>query len=43
MNHALIPELAAYKQWRTTAHTLLLELRRNIADPTPVSLEALSW
>ena len=43
MNHALIPELAAYKQWRTAAHTLLLELRRNIADPTPVSLEALSW
>lgn len=43
MNHALIPELAAYKQWRTAAHTLLLELRRNIAEPTPVSLEALSW
>jgi integrase len=43
MSQALIPELAAYKQWRTVAHTLLLELRRNFADPTPVSLEALSW
>ena len=43
MSQTLIPELAAYKQWRTAAHTLLLELRRNIADPTPVSLEALSW
>lgn len=43
MSHSLIPELAAYKQWRTAAHTLLVELRRNIDDPTPVSLEALSW
>ena len=43
MSHALIPELAAYKQWRTAAHTLLLELHNNVADPIPVSLEALSW
>lgn len=43
MSHSLIPELAAYKQWRTDAHTLLVELSRNIDDPTPVSLEALSW
>ncbi|RMV34631.1 hypothetical protein ALP12_200501 [Pseudomonas savastanoi pv. phaseolicola] len=43
MSHSLIPELEAYKQWRTAAHTLLVELRRNIDDPTPVSLEALSW
>ncbi|AXM97104.1 tyrosine-type recombinase/integrase [Pseudomonas plecoglossicida] len=43
MNGALIPELVAYKKWRTAAHILLLELHKNIADPTPVSLEALSW
>lgn len=43
MKNALIPELAAYKQWRTAAHTLMLELHKNTADPATVSMEALSW
>lgn len=43
MSQVLIPELAAYKQWRTIAHTLLLELHKNVADPRPISVEALSW
>ncbi|UFH49585.1 tyrosine-type recombinase/integrase [Pseudomonas sp. KNUC1026] len=39
----LLPELAAYKKWRTAAHTLMLGVHSHIVDPTPVSLEALSW
>jgi len=39
----LLPELAAYKTWRTAAHTLMLELHNHVADSGPVSLEALSW
>ncbi|MAE21272.1 site-specific integrase [Pseudomonas chengduensis] len=39
----LLPELAAYKKWRTAAHTLMMGLHNHSADPAPVSLEALSW
>ncbi|MCB4796108.1 site-specific integrase [Pseudomonas sp. NP21570] len=42
-SQALLPELAAYKRWRTATHTLLVGLQRGLADPCPVSLEALSW
>lgn len=39
----LLPELTAYKKWRAAAHILMMGLRSHVADPAPVSLEALSW
>ncbi|NKQ09082.1 tyrosine-type recombinase/integrase [Pseudomonas sp. SST3] len=43
MSQAIVPELAAFKKWRSASHVLLLGLQKNIAESSLVPLEALSW